>query len=138
MSLYAKKWDIRRSRDATPLGKLQRLHWLFKDFIDFKALPQYLGFSTSNYSHGSAQFLSGGLPYAWHRWTKYNTPHYWNESMDKITDDTLALQPLTGNLTFQKLAAYISGAILVFSALIALIITVMHATQFSDPRRQRQ
>jgi hypothetical protein len=58
--------------------------------------------------------------------------------MDKITDDTLALQPLTGNLTFQKLAAYISGAILVFSALIALIITVLHATQFSDPRRQRQ
>ncbi|KIM95989.1 hypothetical protein OIDMADRAFT_183452 [Oidiodendron maius Zn] len=48
------------------------------------------------------------------------------------------LQPITGTLTFHRLSAYVSGAIAIFAALVAIFITIMHASHFSDPKRQKQ
>ena len=49
-----------------------------------------------------------------------------------------AIEPLTGNLTFHRLSAYISGTVAIFVTIIAIFLTMMHATHFSDPRKQKQ
>lgn len=50
----------------------------------------------------------------------------------------LAIQPIVGNLTFQHLSAIISGCIAIFAALVSLFLIIMHATHFSEPRKQKQ
>lgn len=78
------------------------------------------------------------MPRAKQKWSRYNQPAANNWVLRGYTDNLLALQPIFGNITFHQFSAYVSGAIAIFAAVIALFITIMHASYFSHPKRQKQ